>query len=76
MYVTVVPIPTGRLLRHRISCSHSMINVSNPEVNMLTNSSTLVTGISVGINLSTKLNFVFVNGSREIYFVDALRNSI
>ena len=37
---------------------------------MLENSSTFA--VSVPINLSLKLGFVCVNGSRETYFVDAL----
>ena len=47
-----------------------MTDVSVPEVNMLKNSSTLA--VSVPINISIKLGFVSVNGSRETYFVDAL----
>ena len=54
--------------------SHNMINVSIPEVNMLKNSSTVA--VSVPINLSIKLGFVSVNGSRETYFVDALCTSV
>ena len=46
-----------------------MTNVSIYEVNMLKNVSTLA--VSVPINLSIKLGFVFVNGPRETYFVDA-----
>ena len=38
---------------------------------MLKNSSTLA--VSVTINLSFKFGFLFVNGPRETYFVDALR---
>ena len=49
-----------------------MTNVSILEVIMLKNNSTLA--VSVPINLSIKLTFVFVNGSRETYFVDATRN--
>ena len=52
------------------SLSHSMTNISVPEVNMLKNSSTLA--VSVPINLSIKLGFVSVNGQRETYFVDTL----
>ena len=51
------------------SWSHGMTNVSNLEVNMLKNSSTLA--VSVPINLSIKFDFVSVNGPRETYFVDA-----
>ena len=40
-------------------------------MNKLKNSSTLAE--PVPINLSIKLDFVSVNGSRETYFVDALR---
>ena len=47
-----------------------MTNVSIPEVNMLKNSSILA--VSVPINMSIKLGFDFVNGSRETYFVDVL----
>ena len=54
------------------SWSHGMTNVSILEVNMLKNSSTLA--ISVPINLSIKLHFVSVNGTRETYFVDAPRS--
>ena len=46
-----------------------MTNVSIPEVNMLKNSSTLAA--SVPINLPINLGIDFVNGRREIYFVDA-----
>ena len=38
---------------------------------MLKNSSRLA--VSVPVNLSIKLDFVSVNGSRETYFVDVLR---
>ena len=48
-----------------------MTNVSIPEVNMLKNIPTLA--VSVPINISIKLGFVSVNGSRETYFMDALR---
>ena len=48
-----------------------MTNVSVPEVNMLKNSSTLA--VSVPINISIKLGFVYVNGPGETYFVDVLR---
>ena len=51
------------------SSSHGMTNVSIPEVNMLKNSSTLV---SVPINISSKLDFVSVNDPRETYFVDEI----
>ena len=72
MSVTVVPIPGGRLLPHKIQkLSHGMTNVSIPQVNMLKNNSTLA--VSVPINLSIKLGFVSINSPREIYFVDALR---
>ena len=54
------------------SWSHGTTNVSIPEVNMLKNSSTLA--VSITINISTKLGFVFVNCLRETYFVDALRS--
>ena len=47
MSVTVVSIPGGRLLRHRIQ-------MSIPDVNMLKNSSTLA--VSVPINLSITLD--------------------
>ena len=46
--------------------------VSIPEANMLKNSSTLA--VSVSINVSIKLWFVSVNGAKETYFVDVLRN--
>ena len=39
---------------------------------MLKNSSTLA--VSAPIEVSIKLDFVSVNGSKETYFVDALRN--
>ena len=39
---------------------------------MLKNSSTLA--VSVPINISIKLGFVFVNCPRETYFVDGLRS--
>ena len=52
------------------SWSHGVTNVSNPEENMLKNSSTLA--VSVPINLCVKLDFVCVNGPRETYFVDVL----
>ena len=69
----VLPIPSGRLLRHRDTkvVSHGMINVSIRQVNMLRNSSTLA--LPVPIILSTKFGFASVNGYRETYFVDALR---
>ena len=51
-----------------------MTNVSLPEVNMLKNSSTLA--VSLPMNLSVKLGFVSVSGSRESYFVDALVSSL
>ena len=47
------------------SCSHGMTNVSNLEMNMLKNSSTLA--VSVPINLSIKLVFS-VNGPRKLTF--------
>ena len=50
--------------------SHSMTNVSIPEMNMLKNSSTLAA--SAPINLSIQLAFVSVNRPRETYLVDAL----
>ena len=56
------------------SWSHGMANVSITEVNMSKNSSNLA--VSVPINLSIKLCFVSVNGSRETYFVDALRITV
>ena len=43
--------------------------VSIPDVNMLKNRSTLA--VSSPITLSIRSGFVFVNGSRETYFVDA-----
>ena len=69
----VVPILGNKLLRHRDerSWSHGMTNVSVPEVNVLKNSSKHA--VYVPINLSVKLGFVSVNGSRETHFVDALR---
>ena len=54
--------------------SHGTTYVSIPEVNMLKNSSTLA--VSVPINLSIKLAFVSVNGLRETYFVDMMRNVV
>jgi ABC-type uncharacterized transport system fused permease/ATPase subunit len=48
-----------------------MTNVSIPVANMLKNSWTLA--VSVAINISIKLCFVSVNGSRETYFVDEPR---
>ena len=48
-----------------------MTNVSIPEVTMLKNSLTLA--VPVSINLFITFGFVSVNGSRETYFVDALR---
>ena len=69
----MVPIPGGRLLRHRdtkVGPTVCMTNVSIPEVNMLKNSSTLA--VSVPINLPIKLGFVSVNDPREPYFVDVL----
>ena len=53
------------------SRSHSMKNILIPKLNMLQNSSTF--GVSVSINLFTKLGFVSVNGLRKTDFVDALR---
>ena len=53
------------------SWSHGMTNVSIPELNMLKNSSTLAA--SVPISFSIKLDFVFVNGPRDTYFVDVVR---
>ena len=44
------------------SWSHGMTNISIPEVNMLKNISTLAT--TVPINLSIKLGFISVKGSR------------
>ena len=41
-----------------------MTNFSIPEVNLLKNSSTLA--VSVPINLSIKLSFVFENGPRKL----------
>ena len=68
----LVPIPSVRLLQHRDRrVVHAMENISIPEVNVLKNSSTL--SLSVPINLSLKLSFVSENGSRETYFLDALR---
>ena len=55
------------------SWSHGMTNVSVPGVNMLKNSSKLAVGLIVLITLSIELGFVSVNGSRESYFLDALR---
>ena len=52
--------------------SHGITNVSITEVNMLKNSSTVA--VCVPINVSIKLGFVSVNGPRETYFVDELRN--
>ena len=49
-----------------------MKNVLVPDVNMLENSSILT--LCVPINLSIKLGFVSVDGSRETYFVHVLRN--
>ena len=46
------------------SCSHGMTNVSILEVNMFKNSPIL--GVCVPINLSVKLGFVPVNGSKEL----------
>ena len=54
------------------SLSHDMINVLNPEVNILKNSSTLA--VYVSINLSVTLGFVSVNTPTESYFVDELSN--
>ena len=48
-----------------------MTNISISEVNMLKNTSTLA--VSVPISLSIKMAFVYVNSTRETYFVDALR---
>ena len=74
MSVTVVPIPGGRLLRHRIqNLVPRYEKVSIPKMNIQKNSSTLA--VSVPVNVSIKLSFVFVNGPREIYFVDPLRTS-
>ena len=53
--------------------SHGMTNISILEVNMLKNFSTLA--VSVPINISIKLDFISVNGTRETYFMDALRMS-
>ena len=47
-----------------------MPNVSDLEVNMLKNISTLA--VSIPINLSIKLGLVYVNGDKKTYFVDAL----
>ena len=52
--------------------SHGMTDVSVPEVNMLKNSSTLA--VSVPINISIKLGFVYVNNPKETYFVDILHS--
>ena len=52
------------------SWSHGTTDVSVPEVNMLKNSSTLA--VSLPIKLSIKFGFVYVNCTRETYFVDAL----
>ena len=41
---------------------------------MLKNSSTLA--VSVPVNLSIKLGFVYINGPREPHFIDALSSSI
>ena len=59
---------SGSNPRRQTSTTHGMTNVSIPKVNMLKNSSTLA--VSVPINLSIKLGFVFVNGLRDTYFVD------
>ena len=48
--------------------SHGMTNVPIPEVNMLKHRSILA--VSAPINISIKLDYVFVNGTRETYFVD------
>ena len=69
MRVTMVPIPDFYDTGYK-SWSHSMTNISIPEVNMLKNSLTLA--VSVAINVSTNLGFVSVNGHRETYFVDTL----
>ena len=53
------------------SWSYGMTNVSIPEVDMWKNSSSL--SVSVRINLSVKLGFVSINGSRDTYFVNELR---
>ena len=74
MSVTVIQIPGGRLLRHRIqTLSHGVTNISIPEVNILKNNSTFA--VSASINIFIKLSFVSVNGPRECYFVDALLSS-
>ena len=56
------------------SWSHGMINVLISELIMLKHSSTLA--VSVPLNLCIKLDFVSVNDSRNIDFVDALRKSL
>ena len=69
--VIVVPIPGGRLLQHRIQkLVLWYYKFLSSEVNMLQNSLTLA--VSLPVNLSIKLGFVSVNGTRETYFVDAL----
>ena len=55
------------------SWSHGMTNVSVQKVNMLRNSSTLA--VFLPINCAIKLEFVYVNGHRETYFVDEPRTS-
>ena len=72
MSATVVPIPGGRVLRHRLEkWSDTMTNVSIPEVNMLKKAQLAV---SVQINLTIKLGYVSVNGPRETYFGHATYN--
>ena len=71
MSVTVVPIPGGRLLRHRIQKSVPRCDKClNSEGEYVENSWTLA--VSVPINLSIKLSFVSINGPMKTYYVDML----
>ena len=72
MSVMVVPIQAEDFYDTRYkSWFHGMTNVSILEVTMLKNSLTFA--LSVPINIFIKFGFVSLNGTRETYFVDALR---
>ena len=72
MSVTVIPIPGGRLLRHKIQKLvlryDKYLNFGGQYVE---NNSTLA--VPVQINLYIKFDFVYVNSPRETYYMNALR---
>ena len=75
MSVTVVPIPGGRFLRHRIlklvPRYDNCLNFGGEYVK-----NTSIFAVSVPINLSIKFGFLSVKGPRGTYFLDALCISV